>query len=167
MTEIEYVIEQVKTALSDISGVDVIDAYPNAGMRTHTVPVICVGLKQGEEVSMGFAEYLGIFHDPESGLTVEAFGKRMTITVSTDIYSPKDDTNGGKKCLEVFAEIAHAAGNFPKSMKAEQILCGQTEYDKNTGMFRCPTQIKLNICLYAQRADEDEILDFKLKGVMK
>ena len=167
MTEIEYVIEQVKAALSEIPDVDIVDAYPNSGMKAHSRPVICVGLRQGESVSAGFAEYLGVFQDEQTSQSIEVYGKRMCFTVSTDIYSPKDAENGGKKCMEIFTHIVQKAGNFPKSMRADQILCGETEYDKSTGMFLCKAQIKLNVCLYAGRTEENEVLDFRLRGVMK
>ena len=140
--------------------------YPFGGKMRHETPVVSVGIKSGSGVAAGFAEYLGQQYDSENDTYNELFGKKLDVVIGLHIYSPKSESFGADGCLSVFSEAASILSKLPGGLRIREITCGETEYDAAIGMFHCPVDLKCTAFMYAIKKEENDILDFTLKGVL-
>ncbi|MBE6948502.1 MAG: hypothetical protein E7456_01525 [Ruminococcaceae bacterium] len=166
MAELETIISAVCRGLSEGGVSAVISQNPFGGKKRHTSPIVTVGLKSGNAVSCGFAEYLGMRYDAENDTYNELYGKKLDIALGLTLWSPKSESFGHEKCLMLFSQVADALHSLPESLKVRELSCGETEYDTAAEMFRCDAELKLSAFLVAESSDESQFLDFKLKGVL-
>ena len=164
MTELENIVAAVTEYLNSAADTAVC-AYPVHKMPGYNVPVTAVGIADGEAVQSGFGEYLGIYSDPENGER-ELYGKRMDITLSLYVYSPKTEEYGVSGCHKTFGEIVKAMEKAPFPINVRELACGETGYDSDTGMFLCRCSMKCSCWLTAEMLDDGIFTDFKLQGVM-
>ncbi len=163
-------LEKAAAALRDTlkkAGINAVAAMPWGGKRRFTEPVAAVWVKNGSGTDAGFSGYLGRELDSESGLWQEIYGKRLDIDFNLYIYSPDDGKYGAQGCMEVFGDAAEALGGLPSGLKLRRISCGETRYDRDTGMFRLEAEIECRAFMYAVGSDSGEITDFNLKGAAK
>ena len=168
MTELEYILEAVVNGLSSAGTGNVIRAYPPGVTAAYTEPVTAVGLKSGSGVSVGLAEYMGMEYDSVSDSFREVYGKKVELSISLDIYSPRDDVYGAAACTAVFGRIMTAAMSRPSGIKILEMSCGETVYDSVSRMFRCQGELRCAVALYMAKSDEGaDFTSFKIKGELE
>ena len=140
MAELDNIINTVCQVLNT-QNIPAIRVFPYKNKEKHTQPIITVGLKSGEGLPTGIAEYMGTKYYQESDTYVEIFGKKMDITLQADIYSPRSDKYGAEKCMDLFGEIAQATLMMPAGLKIKRLACSQTKFDTEINMFVCNTEI--------------------------
>ncbi len=167
MTEMESVITGVCSAIKACGVGNVFPAYPYGTGERYLSPVVTVGVKAGSGMGASFAEYLGESYDRETDRYTEIYGKRLEITLALGIYSPVSEEYGANGCASVFGDIVSALPALPSGVKTREIKCGETVFDEKTGMFLLESEIRLTAFLTAEASDEDEVLDFTLRGTVK
>lgn len=166
MAELDSIISAVCQGLRDGGVSAVISQNPFGGKKRHTKPIVTVGLKAGEAVSCGFAEYLGTRYDTVSGILNELYGKKIEISLGLSLWSPNLEQFGHEMCLKLFSQVTDALNCLPEALKVRELSCGETDYDDTAEMFRCDAELKLSAFLTAENRDDSQFLDFKLKGVL-
>ena len=167
MAELESILNLVAQSLQEEGVEPVTEVFPGGGRFRYTVPVVALGLIAGTEIQGGFAEYLGEKLDTETGAVTEIYGKRLGLTLDLFIHSPEGENLGAKGCLLTLEKVLRVLSHLPQGIHAEEISWGETAYDKSTEMYRSCASVKLSAYLYAESGEEQEFLDFNLKGVPK
>jgi len=165
MAELETIVAAVRGAI-EAAGLKTTAAFPAGGKKRCAVPVAAVGVRAGEGVPSGFAEYMGERFDEASGACFEVYGKRLELTICADVYSPKEDGYGAAGCLAAVGLVLAALPNLPSGVKIRKFTCGETQFDAKTELFLCRTELLCTCFLYADRTGDSELLDFTLKGVL-
>ena len=164
MSEINTVISSVVDSLSEY-GIAAA-AYPEGLKKHYAQPVTAVGIKQASAVSAGHGDYMGLRLD-NGGQCREIYGRKLMLTLSLTVYSPKDGGYGAKGCTDVFGKIAAAVGSFPEGIKVKQLRCGEVKFDTAVDMFRLQAEADITAFLYAEARDDGEYLDFTVRGELE
>ena len=145
-------------------GVHAVTAWSPQPARDHRAPVAAVALKQVEGDGLGFQNYLGVRYNPEAGAWEELYGRRLRLVFGLDLYVPKEQ--GGEGCQRAFAGLAQAlTGEEPRGLSLGRLSCGEAEFHRESGMFRCPAELEAQAGMYAAAAqDGGLLLDFDVKG---
>ena len=165
-SEIEAAVAAIKRAVEDAGVADVISQYPAGGKKRHTRPVIVLGVGGAKVESCGFAEYLGLCLDSESGTYSELYGKRCDMTLAVKIYSPGGEMSGEEMCFGVFSRLVESLGALPYGIKLRSIEASGTRYDGDVSMFELEAEMKLTVCCRGRSEDGTEFTDFYIKGVL-
>ena len=146
------------------AGLDAVTAW-NAGARVRRkAPVIAVTLRGVKGGPSGLWDYLGERFDRETGQWVELYGKRAKITLGLDIYAPECAGEAG--CAAAFAKLSEAlAGGRPAGLDVSELSCGETAFDRDTGLFRCPAQMTCQVFLYARQTEDGVFTDFEVRRI--
>jgi len=115
----------------------------------------------------GFQDYLGIKKEPESGKESELYGREAELTLSLDVFAPRD---GGESACQTAAEaivenlVCQGAAGLP----AQEVQTGRVEFLEQDGLYRQEIACACRAWLVA-RADEDSgaFVDFEVKGRLK
>ena len=143
-------------------------AYERVPLERGGQPLVCVSVRGAERTGSGFAEYLGVFADPETGVEHETFGMRADVELGMDVYVSKKSENAAMECVRVFDEAARAVSALSAGWRLRSISCGEPEPDGETGLFRCKGSMRGTAYLIAQpEGDSGAFTDFILKGVLK
>ena len=149
-------------------GLNAAPAYERTPIERGGRPLVCVSVRSAERTGSGFAEYLGVFADPETGLERETFGMRADVELGMDVYVPKTSENAGLECVRVFDEAARCMSALSAGWKMRSVQCGEPAPDEETGLFRCKGSMRGTAYLIAQpENDSGAFTDFILKGVLK
>ena len=143
-------------------------AYERTPIERGALPLVCVSVRSAERTGSGFAEYLGVFADPETGVERESYGMRADVELGVDVYVSKNSDNAAMECVRVFDEAARAVSALSAGWKLRSVSCGEAVPDEKTGMFRCKGSMRGTAYLIAQpEGDSGAFTDFILKGVLK
>ena len=167
MAELDAVVDAVCDALRETGVPVVMAAYPFGAKERHARPAVTVGVAGGSGVSAGFAEYMGIEYDRTADTYSELYGKRMELTLSVTIWSPKTSPYGAAACHSLFGDIMEATPLMPSGLKVREVNCGEVRFDSLSDMFRLGAEIKVTAFFSARRTDDAEVLDFILRGTVR
>lgn len=162
-------LDKLREALAEClrkAGLDAVAAW-DAGERVRRkAPVIAVTLRGVQGGPAGLKDYLGEWLDPDTGRWEELYGKKATITLGLDIYAPESIGEAG--CAAAFAKLSDVLVNGrPIGLGVEELSCGETGFDREAGMFRCPAQVTCRVFLYAKLTEDGEFTDFEVRGTRK
>lgn len=112
----------------------------------------------------GFRDYLGVRSDPATGREQELYGRQAEITLTLDIFAPRD--GGGDACQRA-AEIAvesllcqGAAG-----LTALEVRTGRVEFLEKEGLYRQSVSCRCGAWLISRTGEEaGTFVDFEVKG---
>lgn len=162
---LERVIAAVVEALTE-ADIPAGPAYPKSGVD-RSGSFIRVGVAKAADRSAGFARYLGIENDPETGER-EVYGLRCEITLSLDVYAPLSAENAALECAALFdraaAEISGVSG-----LSVKELSCGAPGPDRETGMFRLSGLAQCaGLLVFAGNGGADAAFsDFVLRGELR
>ena len=149
-------------------GLNAAPAYERTPIERGGQSLVCVSVRSAERTGSGFAEYLGVFADPETGLERETFGMRADVELGVDVYVSKHSENAAMECVRVFDEAAQCMSALSAGWKMRSVQCGESAPDEETGLFRCKGSMRGTAYLIAQPgSDTGAFTDFILKGVLK
>ena len=164
---LETLVTAVVGALTD-AGLNAAPAYERTPLERGGQPLVCVSVRSAERTGSGFAEYLGIFADPETGIERESYGMRADVELGVDVYVSKKSENAAMECVRVFDRAAQCMSALSAGWKLKSVSCGEAAPDAETGMFRCKGSMRGTAYLIAQpEGDSGAFTDFILKGVLK
>ena len=164
---LETLVTAVVEALR-AEGIHAAPAYERTPIERGGQPLVCVSVRGAERIGSGFAEYLGVFADPETGVERESYGMRADVELGVDVYVPKHSENAAMECVRVFDEAARCMSALSAGWKMRSVQCGEPAPDEETGLFRCKGSMRGTAYLIAQPEDDSGAFgDFILKGVLR
>ena len=158
------VIGTVAAALSD-ADLPAVSTWPKAALD-RSESCICVGAAHAEACAGGFARYLGLETDPETG-EHEVYGLNCALELRLDIYAPLSESNAAETCLDLFDTAAETICAMP-GLRVEALQCDSPTPDKETGMFHLRGGVKCSAMLLCSADGEDGTFsDFVLRGELQ
>ena len=142
-----------------------VSAYPYGRMKHYDTPVVAVSIEEAESTPSGAGDYLGIFHDAETGER-ELYGRYLEVTLGLHIYSPDTENHGANGCQRTFGQIVGAFSESTLPVKVKSLQCGDTEFDSVTRMYHCKALAKCRCFMTAEIREDGQFTDYILKGVM-
>ena len=163
-------LQQVKTAVVDAlegAGLTAMGAYGEEQLKKYTTAVTAVGLHGMQVTESGAMEYLGEKYDAMRCAMLEVYGKKLTPSLSLDVYAPR--TLGAEGCEEAAEEITQVMMSaLPSGLRVRELTWGKTEWDKTYGMFHLSAQAAYEAYFVAETEEETAVFtDFILRGVVK
>ena len=149
------------TAMLKNAGVTAVREYPGEILERPAAPTVCVGVKSGKSLPAGMGDYLGT--ENVNGAVREVYGTKLELVVGLDVYSPE-----AAGCAACFESISSAFAAPPDGLKLRALVCGETEPDEVTELFRCRCEAHC-LAVLTRTVSEDgaEFTDFVLRGVLK
>lgn len=162
-------IRQVKAALAQClsgAGLAAVSAFEEERLKRYAKPVVVVGARRVSVERTGLLDYLGERYDESSGSTVEVYGRTMKLTLSLDVYSPREKgASEGEAAAEAATQALTAA--LPEGLRTEELSWEQTAWDKDSGMFRLAGTASFTALFTAQAKEDDAVLTkFILRGAI-
>ncbi len=145
------------------NGVEALCAYPDAPRLGRSGAVAVVSLRACQGGPGGFQDYLGERYDQDSGTWQELYGKRFTVTFGLDLYAPqKAGTAAIQAAFDRLAQALRREG--PPGLKLLELSCGETEFDREAGLFKRRAEACCQGYLYAVAEEGGAFLDFIVRG---
>lgn len=138
-----------------------------SGKRTKlSGAVAAVSIRSCTGGPAGFQDYLGQRYEEESGLWQELYGRRAEVTLGLDIRAPRG--GGEAACARLFSAMVQAfAAGGPEGIRLREISCGETVFDEEEGLFRCPVRAVGEVFLCAVTDESGSFTDFTVKGTRR
>ena len=112
----------------------------------------------------GFKDYLGVWKDPETGRERETYGREAELTLTLDIFAPRD--GGGDACQRaaetaVEALLCQGAAGLP----ILEIQVGRVEFLEKEGLYRQTVSCRCRAWLVARTDGEaGTFAEFEVRG---
>ena len=166
MTALQQVKAAIVSALTD-AGLSAMSAYSEERLKKYATAVTAVGLREMKVTESGATEYLGEKYDTVRDTVSEVYGKKLTLSLSLDVYAPR--TLGAEGCEETAEEITQVMTSaLPSGLRVRELIWGKTEWDKTYGMFRLSASAEYEAYFTAETEEETAVFtDFVLKGVVR
>ncbi|MBD5134185.1 MAG: hypothetical protein HDT38_06925 [Clostridiales bacterium] len=149
------------------SGVDAVTAMESARANRWRKAVAAVSLTKVVCTPGGFQDYLGVHTDPDTGKKRELYGREMELTLSVDIYAPRD---GGERACQQAAEavaetlVCQGAAGLP----VLEMETGRVEFLEQEGLYRQPASCRCKAWLTARIEEGGETFaNFEVRGRMR
>ena len=145
------------------NGVEAVCAYPGGERERRAGAVAAVSVRSCQGGPGGFQDYLGERFDEGSGVWQELYGKRIVLTFGLDLYAPGP---GGAQAIQTaFDRLAQALRQGgPPGLKMLELSCGETQFDREAGLFRREVEARCQGYLYAVAEEGGGFLDFIVRG---
>lgn len=155
----DAVLDALSAALA-AAGLNAGRQYPDTP-AAGPYPAVRVGLKSGKLLSAGSGDYLG--ERDEGGAVRAVYGYRTEAVAALDLYAPE-----AADCLAGFNAVSAAVPAFPAGLRTRALICGETVFETETGLFHCPAELHFLAFLTRDEGGETgEFTDFVLRGVLK
>ena len=144
-------------------GLHAVTAMEPDSRRRWDGPVAAVALSRVVCAAGGFRDYLGLRYDRETGTQEEVCGRAVELTLSLDLYAPRDGGAGAcQQALGVMGEalVCRGAGGLPVTeLQAEAV-----EFLERDGLYRLPVKCTCKGWLVAAADSSGAFADFEVKG---
>ena len=144
-------------------GIPAVTAWPDRGRQAVAVPVAAVSLRKVESVPAAFQGYLGEYYDPARGRWEERYGRRVKRAFGLDLYGSR----GAEELQAAFGRLAEVLESGAAGGRLLELSAGETEYQRETGLYRRPVEAVYQACFYTAADETDAFLDFEIKGEME
>lgn len=156
-------LRQGAVDLLNSRGIQAAAAFEADGRKRWSGPVVAVALAKVVCAPGGFKDYLGTRRNEESGDEEELYGRAVELTLSLDIYGPRD--GGESACRDVLDEMTELlASQGLNGLTVLELESGQMEFLDSCGMYRLPVQCRCQAWLAAAVRQDGEFVDFRVKG---
>ena len=129
-------------------------------------PVVVVTVREYTARNAGFEHYLGERYNEETAAWEELYGRKVELTLGLDLYAPERESEAG---LQLLAQ--RVAGvltlEAPEGLQVGTVTCGKTEWDEKQRLLKRAMSACCTAWLQAARTEENEFLDFELRGGWK
>lgn len=159
-------LDTIRECMTDClvrAGVQAVTAWDRGDKTRREGPVVAVTLRSCRGQPSGFRDYLGERYNAGLGRWEELYGKKVKVTFGLEIYSAGRD--GAARCQSAFDQVADGLQNgAPAGLALAELSRGETEYDRETGLFHCPAQAVCDAYLYAVADEGGAFVDFEVRG---
>lgn len=160
---LESVLEAVIGTLK-CEGLEAGGEFPFESGRL-TGPWVCVYAGDCRSLDSGFGGYLGI-KVRDDGSQAELYGRRLELELLFDVYAPLR-FGGSELCRRTADRLRELTGAFPQGLRILELSGGKMTAEEDIGAYKCSFRASCLALLLAEAlGDEDEFLDFVLKGVV-
>ncbi len=145
------------------NGVNAVPGMSPEPARRWREAAAAVSVKKVSCAAGGFQNYLG--READGGGEKELYGRAADITLSIDVYAPKDGGEGAcQRALERIAEILLTCG--AAGLEAAELTAGQTEWLDREGMYRLRAECLCRawLTVSANRESGGYFTDFEVRG---
>lgn len=144
-------------------GIRAVTAFEPEARRKWTGPVAAVSLAKVVCAPGGFQDYLGLRHNEKTGEDEELYGRAVELTLSLDIYGPRDSGEGQcRRTLDRMAEVLTSEG--VAGLTVLELESGATEFLDSCGLYRLPVRCRCKAWLTAAASADGTFVDFTVKG---
>lgn len=160
MRELTQIRQAVQTALQQ-AGLPAVTAYPDTAAKKYSGAVAAVSVGAAEGRAMGFCNYLGEVYDEEKGTVRERYGKQLQGEIRVELRAERaaDCETGCALASEVLL------GGLPAGLQVGELQWQSLEWEQATQMFLRRGSLHCTALFVAEsHEEEDEFLDFRLKG---
>lgn len=145
------------------NGVRAVTAFEAEGRKRWAGPVAAVSLAKVVCAPGGFKDYLGTRRNEETGDEEELYGRAVEVTLSLDIYGPRD--GGESPCREALDRMAEAlTREGVAGLSVRELESGQIEFLDSCGLYRLPVRCVCRAWLTAAVRQDGEFVDILVKG---
>ena len=160
--DFQTVRERVAAFLNQ-NGVEAVCAYPDSRRTRRTGVVAAVSVRACQGGPEGFRDYLGERYDETTGQWQELYGRRITLTLGLDLYAHQE--SGAAEIQKAYDRLAEAfQWEGPAGLVLQELSCGETEFDREAGLFHRPVTAVCRGFLYAVASEGGAFLDFSVRG---
>lgn len=161
---------QVRRALVraiEESGCAATESYSAETLARQEKAFCAVGTREMKIERAGTAEYLGRRMDGQTQQSQEVFGRRMTMTLSMDIYAPRALLARG--CEEAAEQVTQALLTaLPEGLRPVTLRWEETKWDSVSGMFRREGSAAYEAYFVAESTEEETVFtEFILRGTVR
>ena len=144
-------------------GIEAVCAYPPQERTRRSGPVAAVSIRACQGGPEGFRDYLGERYDEQSGTWQELYGRRVKLTFGLDLYA--SSTCGAEAIQAAYDQLAEAfQWEGPPGLVLLELSCGETEFDREAGLFRRRVEAVCQGTLYAVAEEGGTFLDIIVRG---
>ena len=149
------------------AGLNAAAAYPHSAVP-ETDTLVRVGIRQAENRSGGFGDFLGLRNDPEKG-AVEVDGMRCGVTLALDVYAPLTASDAAGDCIGAFDAACEALAAGLPGLHLRTLRCGSPAPDPASRMMllRCEAEGSALLVLEGSDGEAAAFRDFVLRGELK
>ena len=159
---LERLRQDVAQALNR-GGVAAVAAMEPQGRKRWDGPVAAVGLAGLSCRPGGFQDYLGTGQNPDTGAQEERYGRAAELTLSLDLYAPREGGEGAcQQALARMGEVLLTGG--AGGLEVAELTAGQVEFLHQDGLYRLPVRCRCAAWLIVRRDAGGYFTDFEVKG---
>ena len=159
---LERLRQDVAQALNR-GGVAAVAAMEPQGRKRWDTPVAAVGLAGLSCRPGGFQDYLGTGKNPDTGAQEERYGRGAELTLSLDLYAPRDAGEGAcQQALARMSEVLLTGG--AGGLEVAEIAAERVEFLHQDGLYRLPVRCRCAAWLIVRRDSAGAFTDFEVKG---
>lgn len=126
-------------------------------------PVAAVSLHKVVCAPGGFRDYLGLRDNPDTGTPDELYGRAVELTLSLDIYAPRE--GGESACQQAVCLMAEALTcRGIAGLAVQDFETGAVEYLERDGLYRLPARCRCKGWMVAVADSSGAFVDFEVKG---
>ena len=154
------------TALLREQGVEAMESWPLEERPRLTSVVAAVSIRSCKAEPGAFWEYLGEELEPDTGTWRERYGRRLEVRLGLDLWAA--GAGGAERLQAAFDGLLEALRDGePEGLRIREITCGETEYDRTTGLMVRRVEAKCGAFLYAAAEEGSAFLEFEIRGAWK
>ena len=156
------VVEQLQE-----SGLNAVAAMESARASRWRKAVTVVSLSRVVCAPGGFKDYLGVWVDPETGTESEVYGRGTELTLSLDVFAPRD---GGEGVCQTAAEavVECLVCQGAAGLAALEVQAGRVAFLEAEGLYRQEVSCRCKAWLVARMDNEAGVFtDFEVRGSLK
>ena len=144
-------------------GVHAVTAMDPAPRRKWDGPVAAVSVSRAVCAPGGFWDYLGVHTDPDSGTEWELYGRGVELTLSLDLYAPRD--GGEQACQEAMGLLTEAVTcRGLGGLSVQEVNAGRVEFLEKDGLYRLPVTCLCKGRLVARMDSGGTFADIEVRG---
>ena len=163
MTGALNLLRQSTVELLNECGIHAVTAMDAAPRKRWEDPVAAVALSRVVCAAGGFRDYLGLKTDPDTGEECELYGRGVELTVSMDIFAPRD--GGEQACQDTLAVMAEAVTcRGLGGLTVLEVNAGRVEFQERDGLYRLPVSCLCKGWLVARVDAGGAFADFEVRG---
>lgn len=162
-------LEQIRESMAaflNARGVKAVTAWPDGGRSWGDGPAAVVSVRSCQAAGSGIGDYLGRQTNPDSGAELEVYGRRLEVRLGLDLWAA--GAGGAERLQAAFDGLLEALRDGePEGLRIREITCGETEYDRTTGLMVRRVEAKCGAFLYAAAEEGSAFLEFEIRGAWK
>ena len=156
-------LRQAVVQTLNAGGLSAVAAMEPQARKRWSEPVAAVALSAIQCAPGGFQDYLGMKKNPQTGQEEELYGRAIELTLTLDLYTPRDGGEGDcQDALAVAAEMLMTGG--AGGLDVLELAADSVEFLEQDGLYHMPVRCRCAGWLIARTDSYGVFTDFVVKG---
>lgn len=159
-------LDELHSSLADFfcqHGLQAMASWPDGRRLDSDEPVILVSLEKLNCASAGLQDYLGQQTDPQTGQSLDLYGRRAQLSFTLDILAAPE--TGSQACRAVFDRLIFTLQTHkPAGLSVREMSGEELEYDEKERLLRLRCRLECSGWLCTAGDEAGTFLDFTLRG---